>query len=208
MALMTVGALRGVLRRTLIELSPSCTLNTGSAIEVSSSAACPSITSLKLYRNTPWEPTMLLFSSITAESALLMSASLRSGKSLILSWWFAPNPGLNVVESAAGLPLPSTRRSPGSVWLNERLSAPALKWQVAQAVLPSLPNCISQKNALPSAIAALLLRITLLSSAAVGPGMGIVFSDARFLFPPPPPVPPPPELGLGAMPPAPDPPLA
>src|ERR1044071_6930378 len=119
-------------------------LQTGSATPVSFSAACPSTTSLKLNRNTPCEPTMLLLSRV----------EVCSGKSLMLSMWFGPKPARKVVESAAGKPLPSTRRKPGSIWLLVRLSAPALKWQVAQAVLPSLPNCISQKNAFPRAIAA------------------------------------------------------
>src|SRR6185312_11816709 len=71
-----------------------------------------------------------------------------------------------------------------------RLSAPALKWQVAHAVKPSLPDCMSQKSALPSAIAAGLFRIRSLISAAVGPGTGTVLSEASFRsipwFPPPP----------------------
>ena len=40
-------------------------------------------------------------------------------------------------------------RKPGLSWFLVRLSAPALKWQLAQA-LPSLPACMSQKSALPS----------------------------------------------------------
>src|SRR5579871_1816178 len=100
-----------------------------------------------------------------------------------------------MVESNAGLPLASSRRNPGSVWFIVRLSAPALKWQVAQAVKPSLPNCISQKKALPSAIAAALLRTRSLSSLAVGPGTATVLREASFRLPPPwllpPPWPPP-----------------
>ncbi len=59
-----------------------------------------------------------------------------------------------------------------------------------------------QKKALPSAIAADLLRITPLNSAAVGPGTRTVLRDARLRPPPPPPVPPPPP-----DPPLPEPPL-
>src|SRR6516165_4504303 len=39
--------------------------------------------------------------------------------------------------------------SPGEIWFFERISAPALKWQVAQACTPSLPACMSQNKALP-----------------------------------------------------------
>ena len=40
--------------------------------------------------------------------------------------------------------------SPGEIWFFDRLSAPALKWHVAQACTPSLPACMSQNSALPS----------------------------------------------------------
>src|SRR5262249_19192233 len=39
-------------------------------------------------------------------------------------------------------------------WFTERTSAPAWKWQLAQATRPSLPTCVSQNRALPSATAA------------------------------------------------------
>src|ERR1700757_2053728 len=67
-----------------------------------------------------------------------------------------------------------------------RLSAPALKWQGAPAGKPSLPNCISQKNALPRAIAAVLSLITSFSSAALGPGTATVLRDPSLRPPPPP----------------------
>src|SRR5215472_10985121 len=127
---------------------------------------------------------------------LLSRLVMCSGKSLRARLWFGPKPAWNVLESAAGKPLPSTRRRPGSAWLLVRLSAPALKWHVAQAVLPSLPNCISQKKALPRAMAAFLFLIIGASSAAVGPGIVTLLREARPRSPssssPRPPFPPPP----------------
>src|SRR5688572_27328720 len=70
-----------------------------------------------------------------------------SGKSEAVSWWLGLPPVV-YVSSGFGMCL-----SPGLTWLRERGSAPARKWQLAQACTPSLPTCMSQKSALPRAIA-------------------------------------------------------
>src|SRR5450432_626621 len=92
----------------------------------------------------------------------------------------------------------STRRCPGLIWLPNRLSEPDVKWQVAQAVTPSLPNCISQKKALPSSMAGAWSAMGLLISACDGPGMETVFRELSLRSPPPtpppPPLPPPPPF--------------
>ena len=80
-----------------------------------------------------------------------------------------PPPPLSVALNKLSPP-----RCPGLSWFLRRLSAPALKWQLAQA-WPSLPTLASQKNAFPSAIAAGLSR-TKASSPGMD-GIGTVLSD-------------------------------
>ena len=91
---------------------------------------------------------------ITAESRLKMSASTCVGKSAAASAWFGPHAGDFAGFEKTAASLGSTLSKEGANWFLVRLSAPALKWQLAQAVLPSLPIFISQKSALPSRIAA------------------------------------------------------
>ena len=68
------------------------------------------------------------------------------------------------------------RFNPGESWFLDRVSAmPELKWQVAQAVMPSLPTCMSQNRALPSRIAA--WRSCTKSPRLVGSGTGTVFKE-------------------------------
>src|SRR3954451_1925406 len=96
------------------------------------SSASPASTSRNVDGTTPWEPT---------------TSSPVIGKSAAVSWPLGP--------------LPANEPPCGLTWLRERLSAPALKWQLAHAVRPSLPACMSQNSALPSwraAVASLMKR--------------------------------------------------
>jgi len=68
-----------------------------------------------------------------------------SGKSDAFSCALGPPA---VVKETSGV---GDFRSPGLSWFFDRGSAPARKWQLAQACTPSLPTCMSQNNALPSA---------------------------------------------------------
>src|SRR5438045_1411261 len=61
--------------------------------------------------------------------------------------------GLSVLKPV-GLPRESIPVLAGASWFFARSSAPAWKWQEAQAVRPSLPVCMSQKSALPRRFAA------------------------------------------------------
>src|SRR5262249_30636117 len=69
-------------------------------------------------------------------------------------------------------------RSPGSTWFLVRLSAPALKWQLAQA-WPSLPPAWSQNKAFPRAMAAALAsgvtfpKISVFKNASRFAGLGV-----------------------------------
>ncbi len=74
-------------------------------------------------------------------------------------------PPVVYVRSAAGM-----RFKPGLNWFFDRGSAPARKWQLAQACMPSLPTCMSQKSALPRARA--MAGSLTNSSRFYGPGTG------------------------------------
>ena len=80
----------------------------------------------------------------TVEVRSVGSASMCSGKSDAFSRWLGPP--RSIVGSELSWP-------PGFSWLTERGSAPPRKWHDAQACTPSLPTCMSQKRALPSAMA-------------------------------------------------------
>ena len=82
---------------------------------------------------------------------------------LVLTGWTPPN-----------LTSEGTARSPGLSWLTMRGSAPALKWQLAQAC-PSPPTALSQNRALPSTTSQGLLLTNPLNSAWSGTG-GCTFS--------------------------------
>ena len=81
------------------------------------------------------------------------------------SVWFGPATSKVVAPCAV----------PGLSWFFVRLSAPEWKWQLAQAWMPSLPTCMSQKSALPSAMAAGLLRTK--RARLEGSGTGTVLSE-------------------------------
>src|SRR4051812_11180985 len=133
-ALITEGALRPVTRRTL---TPP-TLKTGSVPgDVVCSTALPGTTLLNTVGSRPAEPATSLVSDSTSELRSAGSLSRWNGKSPAPSW-------------ALGL---CTSKSPtrGLSWFLDRLSAPAAKWQLAHDVTPSLPTCMSQNSALPSA---------------------------------------------------------
>src|ERR1700758_2503922 len=63
-----------------------------------------------------------------------------------------PSPDPPATPAALALKFASLRL--GEIWFLSRMSAPALKWQVAQDWTPSLPTCISQNRALPNLISA------------------------------------------------------
>src|SRR5690242_9152301 len=105
---------------------------------------------------------MSLVSQSTAELASLMSARRWKGKFDDVTVLFGP-PNWNE-PSPPGL----------SVFLT-RASAPAWKWQVAQACTPSLPTCMSQNSALPRVMAA--LRSLTKEASAAGSGGFSVLSD-------------------------------
>src|SRR3954447_3996484 len=133
-ALITEGALRPVTRRTL---TPP-TLKIGSVPgEVVCSTGLPGATPLKIVGSSPAEPATSSVSNWTSELRSSGGGSRWNGKSLAVSWslgWWPTNGPIR-----------------GLSWFLERLSAPAAKWQVAHAVWPSLPSCMSQNSALPSA---------------------------------------------------------
>ena len=70
---------------------------------------------------------------------------LPNGKSAAVRSLLTPRGGVNAVAPESG--------PPGDSVLRVRLSVPAAKWQLAHAVTPSLPACMSQNRALPSRIA-------------------------------------------------------
>src|SRR5438874_1555023 len=118
---MTDGVLRPVTRRTLTP--PEEKVESGVA-GVWSSEKWPGVMPVKVAGFTPWDP--------TTRPELI-------GKSPDWSWRFGEKP-----------PPPPPPLAPGFSVLRLRLSAPAEKWQLAQAVTPSLPACMSQNSALPS----------------------------------------------------------
>ena len=137
-ALMTVGGLRPVTWRTL--RTPS--LKTGSATSAQRSWPVSALSSRKARRSTPWLPT----TSSTLRSRVLNresgSANSVAGKNA--SGFSPPGP-----TPASNVPL-----NPGCTVLSVRGSTPAWPWHVAHAVCMSLPTAMSQKSALPSAMAA------------------------------------------------------
>src|SRR3954471_10338390 len=140
-ALITDGVLRPVERRT----GWPPTLKSGSLVaNVWSSAGSPAVTPSNFEGRTPCEPATFEVSEST-DAASLGSASLWNGKSAAVSCAFGP-------LSWKAFALPAGMR--GLIWLRERLSAPAAKWQVAHAWRPSEPACMSQNSALPSLTAA------------------------------------------------------
>src|SRR4051794_30680671 len=140
-ALMTDGVLRPVERRT----GWPPTLKSGSLVaNVWSSAGSPGVTPSKADGRTPCEPATFDVSEST-DAASLGFESLWNGKSLAASCAFGP-------FSVKAFALPAGMR--GLIWLRERLSAPAAKWQLAHAWRPSAPACMSQNSALPSLTAA------------------------------------------------------
>ena len=90
-------------------------------------------------------PAMMLLNVDGTTPCAPTTASPPSGKSAGVRSVFAVN---GVVSEMPFASLPGFRV------LRVRLSVPAEKWQVAQAVLPSLPACMSQNSALPSLTAA------------------------------------------------------
>ena len=140
---MLVGVLRAVTRRML---TPPA-WNTGSGTSTPWSTAEPGITAWKSVRRTPWEPTTSLKSRSTADS----------WKSGFCRRWNGKSPGTSVSFGPRTWKVTSPPRVPGLTLFFVRLSAPAWKWQLAQAWTPSLPACISQKSAFPSLMAAGLL---------------------------------------------------
>src|SRR3954470_12048314 len=156
---MTLGALRPVTRRVLFVP----TWKTGSATDWPFSAAfCPS-TPRKSVSKTPCEPNTSFLSERT-EVRSSGFASLWKGKVGPVTVLFGPGTSWKV-PSAPGL-------TPFFV----RPSAPAWKWQVAHACMPSLPTCMSQNSALPRLIAALRSLTKFVRLA--GSGMGTALSGA------------------------------
>src|SRR3954462_6184304 len=129
---MTLGALRPVTRRVLFVP----TWKTGSATDWPFSAArCPS-TPRNSVSKTPCEPN----TSFLSERTELRSSgfvSLWKGKLAAVTVLFGPGTSWKV-------PSP-----PGLTPFLVRVSAPAWKWQVAHACMPSLPTCMSPNSALP-----------------------------------------------------------
>ena len=160
-ALMTVGALRDATRRTFVP--PMFQIGSGTLLHIS--WARPGTMSTNFVRSIPWEDTTSSLSKSTDEKRLAGSASRWSGKSLGTSVWFGGATS-NVVAACA---------VPGFSWFFVRSSAPAWKWQLAQAWMPSLPTCMSQKNALPRAMAAVLSRTK--RARLVGSGTATVLSE-------------------------------
>src|SRR5947208_6100155 len=147
-ALMFVGVLRPVTRRTLVPW----TLKVASGTELHTSDTAPDGSGAKpictkLRRKTPCDPLMSSVSRTTAEALLFTSLSLWNGKSAATSVAFGPVVNTPVVAPNAPL-------APGFTLFRTRISAPALKWQLAHACTPSPPACWSQNNALPNRIAA------------------------------------------------------
>ena len=67
------------------------------------------------------------------------------------------------------------RKVPGLAWFLMRESEPAWKWQVAQAMALSLESWVSQKKALPRAMAAARFLTKLVR--VVGSGTGTLLRD-------------------------------
>ena len=109
-ALITDGALRPVVRRTLTD--PTWKSASTPANDCASNGS-PSLTPVKVEGMTPCEPTTLSVSKVTAELASFGSASWCSGKSPAVSCALAVLP--------RKLKLPPR----GLIWLRERLSEPA-----------------------------------------------------------------------------------
>src|SRR5438270_4217361 len=84
----------------------------------------------------------------------------------------------------------------GWTWPLVRLSAPALKWQLAHACRPSPPVCMSQNNAFPKAIAA---GVEITKPERFVEGIGSRLSEPSGRLPPEPP-PPVVELAMVAAP--------
>src|SRR5947208_9266284 len=123
-ALMFVGALRPVTRRTLVPW----TLKVGSGTELhTSDAGEPKPICTKLRRNTPCDPLISSVSLTTAERLLFTSLSLWNGKSAATSVAFGP--------------FVNRPFAPGFTLFRTRVSAPAVKWQLAHACTPSPPAC-------------------------------------------------------------------
>src|SRR5262245_20868936 len=174
-ALMVLPALRGETRRTF---TPP-TLKVGSAGRgTPSSSNLPGTMPPNVVGIVPCEDVTAVVSDTTAEAASFGFASLWNGKSAAVRLAFGPRASNVVCPPAV----------PGFSWFRERLSAPASKWQVAQAWMPSLPTCMSQNSDLPRAIAACLSRmksprfggsgtVTELSGASTGCGAGAAASD-------------------------------
>src|SRR5438874_504766 len=119
-ALMFVGALRPVTRRTLVP----CTLKVASGTELhTSDAGEPKPICTKLRRNTPIDPLISSVSLTTAERLLFTSLSLWNGKSAATSVAFGP--------------FVNRPFAPGFTLFRTRVSAPAVKWQLAHACTPS-----------------------------------------------------------------------
>ena len=87
---------------------------------------------------------MSSLSCSTAEFRLVLSASSRVGKSPAEIVAFADVNPPNSKLWSAGLAF-----RPGLSAFLVRLSAPAMKWQLAHDC-PSLPTCVSQKKAFPN----------------------------------------------------------
>src|SRR5438034_1532859 len=135
-ALMFVGALRPVTRRTLVP--PTLKVASGTDVQVSD-AGEPKPICTKSRRKTPCDPLISSVSRTTAEALLFTSLNRWNGKSAATSVAFGP-----LVNVALW----------GFTLFLRRVSAPALKWQLAHACTPSPPACWSQNNALPKRIAA------------------------------------------------------
>ena len=61
-------------------------------------------------------------------------------------------PNLDPLGATFALKFASLRLA--EIWFLSRVSAPALKWHVAQDSTPSLPTCMSQNKAFPNLISA------------------------------------------------------
>src|SRR5438132_1173515 len=156
-ALIIVGVFRGCTRRTF---TPP-TLKIGSGVTVQFSSAGAGMKSLNFLSVTLCEETTSSASKSTAERRSSTFASLCRGKlaAVRVAFGFATS---KVVAACS---------VPGLTWFFSRLSAPPWKWQLPQVWMPSLPSCMSQKSALPSATAAASSRT---KPARLGFGTGTV----------------------------------
>src|SRR6185369_1758347 len=111
---------------------------------VPSSTAEPGTMPTNLVNLTPCEPTTSLASRMICDA----------WKSGLERTWNGKSVGRRVSFGPLTWKVSSPPRVPGLTVFFRRLSAPAEKWQLAQACTPSLPACISQNSALPSLMAA------------------------------------------------------